>query len=333
MIKIKDYILEIEPEHLINKLKSDLKIIKGKDLFQNIKLTNRAVMFTCPFHKKGRERKPSAGLLYKDSQNLKSGTVHCFTCGYTKDFTIMVSELFDIYYDIGKFGEKWLLGIGNIFNIDIPKPSVGNKYNDFLTKSENIISEDELQSYRFTVDYMYERKLTDEIIELFDVGYQSDYVKGKISYPCLTFPLRNLRGEVIQIVRRAINCKKWFLPVGEKNIYGLYEFLQSRKKNKTDLIIVESIINCLTLWSWGYTAVALLGLGTYNQLQLLQKYVNPLENIYIAMDGDIAGRKAGDRIAKFFTNSYIYNIPNNKDINDLSVQEFENLTCKPKRFY
>ena len=44
-----------------------------------------------------------------------------------------------------------------------------------LGKKKAFVTEEELKSYRFTIPYMYERKMTDALIEKFDVGYDAYY--------------------------------------------------------------------------------------------------------------------------------------------------------------
>jgi len=188
-----------------------------------------------------------------------------------------------------------------------------------------------LDKYAYIHPYMYKRHMTDEIIEKFDIGFDNNYLYMGKKIATITFPVKDLEGDVITIIRRAISFKRFFIErFIEKPIYGLYEI---NKTKEQDIYITESIFNCLTLWTWGYQAVALIGLGNNKQIDILNKLENRL--FYICMDGDDAGRNAALKIKQKLKNKFIYNIDmyEGKDINDLSKGQFERLKneCKFKR--
>jgi DNA primase len=107
----------------------------------------------------------------------------------------------------------------------------------------------------------------------------------------------------------------------DKPVYALDKVEQTTK----ELVVVESIINALTLWSWGIPAVALLGTGTNKQYQILNDY--PVRKYVLAFDGDDAGRKAITRFKEKVNNKLIeyYIMPEGKDINDLTYENFKKL--------
>ena len=128
------------------------------------------------------------------------------------------------------------------------------------------------------------------------------------------------------MARRAIKQKLYHYPEdAEKPIYGLYELRNVETKR---LIICESMINALTCWSYGQYAVALNGLGSKEQLDILKKL--PYRKYIVAFDGDVAGRTATERFKKNVNGKLISNlaVPFGKDINDLSREEFYNLLEK-----
>lgn len=81
----------------------------------------------------------------------------------------MISRVFG-YDDLGQFGLQWLKSnfLGDILqnryiNISMDRKSLKNDF------KRSYIDEKELEKYRYIHPYMYQRKLTDKIIEIFDV--------------------------------------------------------------------------------------------------------------------------------------------------------------------
>ena len=176
---------------------------------------------------------------------------------------------------------------------------------------------------------MYKRRLTDEVIEQFDVGYDNHFElkdkfgKVKSVLRCLTFPVRDINGNTLFIARRSVDIKFFHYPEGiNKPVYGLYEL----PKDAKEVIVCESILNALTCYVYGKPAVALLGLGTEYQYEQLRQL--GCRKIITALDPDAAGQRATARLKKALSGSKLvtsYIVPEGKDINDLEKEEFENL--------
>ena len=326
---------------LFDILKKDIYDKRAVLRFKDINVKNNYITFTCPYHKNGNENKPSAHLLLEDKGELPKGFIKCFSCGKTSTLPEMISELLYNKYDNGESGVEY---INNIFGIleegvttgirrelleEIEKRSSKNQNTEFQyfehlkdRKLRKEKTDDEifnLDEYRYIHPYMYERGLTDEIIEKFDIGYQSNYSDGRTEYECITFPVKNEFGRVVTVMRRAIYMKRFFIEKNiKKPIYGIDKITN---KNK-ELFIVESIFNCLTLWKWGYEAIALIGLGTSEQFAKINKlFYNKIK--VICMDGDEAGRNAAKRISKNLNGiGYIIDMYDNKDINNITMEEF-----------
>ena len=323
---------------IIRELKRQLAE-NGIHLFNKIKRTGDNIMVSCPNpeHAGGQERKPSCGIRINDGRDSKAGQVHCFACGYTAPLEEMISMCFG--YPGTSYGEDWLLEnfvtgdgderphipceisreIPDIFNIGQP--------------TQNYIKEEELQQYRqFYHDYMWKRKLTPEIVEKYDVGYQPDFrleTKNEDGtttiWPpieCLTFPCRDINGNTLFVSRRAIHNKNFFLPTDfEKPVYGLYELPKDAKV----VIICESVINALTCVVYGVPAVALFGTGTQYQAKQLNDL--PVRKYVLGLDPDRAGNKGTYRLKKALKGKILTKLilPEGKDINDLSREEFYSL--------
>lgn len=303
------------------------------------KIINNYYSVYCPFHSNGQERKPSCGVVirdeYRNGQKYKAGSWHCFACGIYKDMQTAVTEILKSR-SINISGIEWLKqnvpGFEDeyVFESLIPDAlleDVNNKFaldyiKDKTEDSVTYVSERELASYRFTVPYMYERKLTDEIIAKYDVGVDMHWIPPgrKKEVPCITFPVRDEYGRTLFFCRRSISGKLFSLPSGvTKPVYGL----DMIPKGTSSIIICESIFNALTAEVYGFHAVALMGTGNSYQLNQLKRL--GCREFVICMDGDEAGRKATEKLKHQLSNIAIVwsiKMPDGKDLNDCTKEEF-----------
>lgn len=325
---------------ILLELKNQLAL-NGVYRFATFRTITNHIQFNCPMHKNGQERTPSCGITtaqikYPDGRVVEPGTVHCFTCGYTAPLTEMISNLFG-YNDFGVFGSTWLAK--NFVTLSVEKrPEIVLNLKRGTDKiqepKKSYISEEELDQYRYTHPYMYKRKLTDEIIELFDIGYDDNFTLiskngSRVSYRCITFPVHDISGGTLFIARRSVDTKFFHYPAGTlKPVYGLYELYKYYGKEfPNELIICESMFNALTCWVYGKPAVALNGTGTPFQYKQLEEL--PIRKFILGLDPDEAGDRGRLKIHKYFDKKRMvtdYIIPQNKDINDLSKEEFDSLT-------
>lgn len=303
------------------------------------KIINNYYSVYCPFHSNGQERKPSCGVVirdeYRNGQKYKAGSWHCFACGIYKDMQTAVTEILKSR-SINISGIEWLKqnvpGFEDeyVFESLIPDAlleDVNNKFaldyiKDKTEDSVTYVSESELASYRFTVPYMYERKLTDDIIAKYDVGVDMHWIPPgrKKEVPCITFPVRDEYGRTLFFCRRSISGKLFSLPSGvTKPVYGL----DMIPKGTSSIIICESIFNALTAEVYGFHAVALMGTGNSYQLNQLKRL--GCREFVICMDGDEAGRKATEKLKRQLSNIAIVwsiKMPDGKDLNDCTKEEF-----------
>lgn len=297
------------------------------------------IQLHCPFHNNGQERRPSCGCsldyLYIGGKEFQPGFFNCFACGAKFDFGSGIKEILalkgtsiEMHPDL----KPYLEDKSNVDNSSlIPSEvmaSIFNKYavEDLRTRTlikTEYISEEELASYRFTVPYMYQRKLTDEVIERYDVGFDGNYKPGgrKKPIPCITFPCKNIEGKTLFICRRSIEGKFFYMPTNiEKSVYGIYEL----SPNTKEVIICESVFNALTCVVYGKAAVALFGTGTVAQINQLKKlgvasYVLCLDNDEAGLKGTVKLKKALSKTAMVWT----MHVPEEKDVNDLTKEEFD----------
>lgn len=298
---------------ILQELKNQL-VANNIPLLRDMKDTPDNIMVTCPYHKNGQERRPSAGIKKSD------GLFHCFTCGEVHTLQEVISFCLGHPDDVvGVFGWNWILK--NFLTVQVEdRKSVDLDYSrGRVCAVKPSVSEEELDSYREYHPYMWKRKMTPEVVDIFDIGYDK-------KTQSITFPVRDLSGKCLFIARRSVNTKFFNYPAGvEKPVYGLYE-LSQLKEYPSEVIICESMIDAITCWVYGKYAVALNGLG--NELQFRQLREMPCRKFILATDNDDAGRAARTRIRKYLKNKLITEFvfpKDRKDINDLSKEEFDKL--------
>ena len=334
---------------IVEELQSQLAL-NNIPLLQKIKDVGKDIQVQCPYHGNGQERRPSAGIRKSD------GMFHCFACNEAHSLQEVISHCFGHDEDtLGNFGWKWLnknfsaveveerqdvkidLERNNISN----KSSVGNNKLDNSDSNKSVfVTEEELDKYRYCHPYWAERGITDDnIIELFDLGYDKET-------DCITFPVRDINGNCLFVARRNVKTKFFNYPKGvEKPLYGLYEYykaictvphplappdIQAYKcldpNFGSDMIVCESMIDCILLWQACHYAVALNGLGNALQFNQLRKL--SCRKLILATDNDDAGQRARFRIKSNIRNKIITEIdfPDGiKDIGECTQEQIKNI--------
>ena len=310
-IRVGEYTINTPVEDMLVMIRAELAS-KGLIRFQKIKRTGNNVMTNCPFHKGGLERKPSFGIS-------SSGECHCMACGWsTTNFPVFISEVYG-HHDNGEWGNLWLhskLGVAYKTNRSIDVSEL-NKRRRRDIPAKSIVPESELDKYRNYHPYLKQRHLdydTDprarEVINLFDVGYDMDN-------HCITFPIKDLDGDVIFVATRSVTSKFFTLPEdANKPIYGAYLFTSGKYR---EAVLCESFFNALTCWKLGIPAMALIGTGSYTQLNTLARL--PVRHYICGLDPDTAGENGTARIASKLGNhklisKFIYP-DRSRDLNDL----------------
>jgi len=179
------------------------------------------------------------------------------------------------------------------------------------------------------VDYLKSRSITGETAKIFNIGYALDEWEGLFEILSkeykqedlsesglfsekmkdrfrgrLMFPIRNIKGDHIAFGGRIIdegepkylNSPETKTFSKSKELYGLYE---ARKLNNPlqSVFVVEGYMDVIALHQNGVkNAVASLGTAiTGLHISKLMRYS---KNIYVAFDGDLAGRKAAWRVVE-----------------------------------
>lgn len=270
------------------------------------------IMTQCPFHGNGHEQNPSFGICYNRSSPYY-GLYHCFSCDARGTIIQLVNRIY---------------GNTNENDVSLVQQVSDVAYREYRTlrtlpsrkaiDTKPKVPEVKLRSYRdIRSDYLDNRHISPLIQQLFDCGY--DPVEEMV-----TFPVKDTTGQVCFVATRTIKYKQYRYPAGvEKPIYGLYELFEIFPDTHR-IVIVESIINALTLWGWGIPAVALLGTGSQSQIDFLNTL--PIRHFILCLDGDDAGRKGTEKLKKKLK-GFVQVIPmfDGKDVNDLDEVVFRGL--------
>lgn len=287
MIDIGGAVIFADVHDIIKELQSELRG-RGIALLSDVKDVGQDVMISCPVHSGGMERRASCGVSkYKketSSGTVLAGTVHCFACGYSGSFSDLISKCYG-HDDFGLFGQRWLLERFYLAESD-EREVILPETSRAVIVPESFVSEQELARFSYYHPYMYKRKLTDDVIELFDVGYDADSNS-------LTFPVRDLLGRVVFIQRRAVAGKSFLNTASASRgalLYGMFEY-HKKYPQSDELWVCESIIDALTVWSTlKKPAVALMG-AVPTDAQVYELIRCGARSLVFALDNDEAGRR------------------------------------------
>lgn len=290
----------------LNRYNGKIKDIKNQDS------KNIAVTCPCNEHKGGFESRPSCQIFADpNDEEIEFGTVHCFSCGYRATLPQFIGYCFDENED---FGKEWLLlrcdtcfasEVKFLPEIILDKPK----------KEITYLNESELSKYAYYHNYMWERKLTKEVVDKFEVGFDP-------KQNTLTFPVRDDKGNLRFITRRSIVGKRFYIPKDvEKPLYLLYYIKQH---NIDKVIITEAQIDALTAWSYGAPAIASIGGISDEQIKSLNK--SGIRIVISMFDNDFAGNKFYLQLKSKLRDDILLlkaKFPLGvKDINDMTKEQF-----------
>lgn len=291
---------------LLNRVREE----SGGYYLKSIKKTGDNVAVTCPFHKDGRENRPSCYIYNGDDKSVIWGTVKCFTCGTSTSLPHLIAKCFN--EDV-EWGKQWLIdNYGNILTDNY-------EYLDEITldkPEETFLDESVLNDYNYFHPYMTLRGLTPEVVAKFKIGYNP-------KTNSMTMPVWDIKGRLVMVTERSVRGKNFHLQSNtEKPVY-LLNFV----KNFDTIIVCEGQIDALKCWSCGYPAVALFGAGTtQHQVDLLNK--TGIRHYILMYDNDPAGRHGAERFKEMIRKDVLVTdiiMPTGKDCGDCSKEDFQKL--------
>ena len=311
-LKIKNKLITEPIINILYQVRKEANNGKLKDIIDK---HNGNLLISCPIHKGGCENKPSCTVAISTETDLEPGFAHCFTCGYSAPLTQLITDVFN--EDDITFGEEWLkerYGTTLISSVEyLPEITLHNKKEEKTFLDESILTQ-----YDYYHPYMWHRKLSKEVVDMFRVGYDKNR-------DAITFPVYDEKHRLVMVTARSVNTKMFFIPADvEKPVYLLDYILQN---NITNVIVTEGQLDALTAWSYGYPAVATMGCPSEKHIQLLN---NSGIRVIIAMfDNDVAGQNFTRRLRKYLNKDIFFlttKFPDGvKDINDLSKEQFDDM--------
>lgn len=306
---LNNHLIDAEISDILKKLRED----NSKGYLRDIgKENNDNIKITCPFHKEGRENHPSCYVYTgRESSSLEYGYYKCFTCGSKGPLYKLVSKCLNIGDEESR---RWLI---DNFSNTLVKAELFLPKIELKDDQEPYLDDKILNQYAFYHPYLEDRGISFETAKKFQVGWNKEHNS-------ITFPVRNRHGKLVGITERYINMKRFNIPTSMKKPVYLLDFII--KEGHTSVFVCESQINCLTLWEWGYPAIALFGTGSKVQYDLLK--TSGIRHYYLCFDGDEAGRKGAFRFITYMNKDVLItniNIPEGKDVNDLTKEEFKRL--------
>lgn len=300
-------------------------------LMRELKDSGNDFMVTCPFHANGQERKPSCGILKNEHNNgdrvLEAGTVHCYSCGYTASLPKFVADLLGLGNDFEGF--KWLVGrytYGKTSERAISFDFEREKQREDALQINTSLVETYVHDFKHSDKaqaYIRNRKISDEITEHFNIGY------NKIN-DSIVIPIYDIDGSIKMLKERSIEGKKFYNSKGIDKasvIFGLYQVMQQDQTREQKIWICESEIDALTVWTYGEMGIAIMGSHLSNaQIALLNK--SGVRKLVDGFDKDVAGRegwkKAKEQLIPkgYRTWNTFYDKSWGKDLNELSSEQF-----------
>ena len=308
MIKIDNLVFNTSIKDVLVKIN---EITKG-EYIKDIKDGFDNIMITCPFHNNHNESHPSCGIVCDEDRD-DCGVFHCFTCGASGTLINLICECLGISI---LDAIEWLkLNFNRTVLVKdeyLPEIDIDSKRNI------KYLNDDYLSQFNRYHEYMFERKLNEDIIKKFKIGCTED---GRY----ITFPYWDEHNNLICIYKRSTKNKEFVIP---KNINkGVYLLNFIIKEHITKVIVCEGIFDALVMWVYGFPAVALFGAGTTKyQIELLNK--SGIRNFILMYDNDMAGRNGAEKFKKLIRKDVFVTdiiMPKNKDCADCSKEEIINI--------
>jgi DNA primase len=279
----------------------------------------------CPFH----EEKTASFVVSEKKQIFK-----CFGCGKAGNAITFVRDYEKLSYieAVKKLAES----LGIMFTETVKREGDSKQTLLYQVYSlANAFFQENLQEYgKKALQYLLDRKIPEEVIKEFEIGYALNSYSGLANYLVkndinekiliesglfsnsknglvdsfrdrIMFPIHSSSGKVVafggRIMETRENTGKYInspttkLYTKGNELYGLHRTRYDISKQNYALIC-EGYLDFLRLYEQGFTnSVASLGTAlTDKQIQLLSRYT---EHFYLLYDGDAAGEKAAVKAA------------------------------------
>ena len=333
------------PQDTIDRIRDSAEILDVVSDYVELRRRGRNYFGLCPFHT---EKTPSFSVA-PDKQ-----IYHCFGCG-TGGNTIsflMEYEKISFVESLQKLAERY--GIELNLQRDDGSSEFFSQLYDIHTAAVNFFKKNLASELGKKIrDYLKERGLSNETVAIFDLGYadngwdhllsvaKSKKVTQEVIKKCglftktdkgifdrfrnrLMFPITNRGDRVVAFGGRDMlgeSDAKYMnspeTPIYNKReiLYGLSRTKDAARQDRT-LVVVEGYMDLLQLYQNGITNIAATSgtALTSGQVSQIRKFA---DTVYLAYDGDTAGRKAaitaGYNLLKGGITPKIVEVPEEKD--------------------
>lgn len=262
------------------------------------------------------DRKPSFAVNLEDGLWIDSGGVGEYHKG---NFVKLLAFLRN---ESTEDTEDYLLELYSERNIETNSLKLEIKLNSSQATPQ-IISNEQLQQYAYRSPYLSGRGISEHIQRKFRVGYCKET-------HAVVMPHTDKQGNVINMKFRSVRQKKFWYGNGQpvkNHLYGLYQCLQ--EQHIESVVIVESEIDCMILWSHGIPAVA-FGTAHMSVRQARLLLSSGIPEFIIATDNDAAGKACKEHVIKTFKGrrkikQLIFPSDAIKDIGEMSEEQLNML--------
>lgn len=199
-----------------------------------------------------------------------------------------------------------------------------------------------------SLDYLISRGFSIEILKRFEVGFWSRL--GTFFHDRIVIPIRDIDGRIVGFTGRTIWPEdQWtargILP-GQKWLHGI-DYVQYKRDGFHKSIILFNLYNAknylgesrsLFIVEGPFDGFKLSMAGIENWVALLGSSISSqqisllvgcgISNVRIAMDNDLAGKNASDKIKKEllkYFNVSVINLPEGKDPGDLTIEQVKEI--------
>ena len=312
-------------DEILNEVRENSDIVEVISQYVHLKRSGRNYFGLCPFHN---EKSPSF------SVSRQKQMYYCFGCGAGGNVFTFLME-----YENYSFVEA-LKYLADRAGVELPEPEYSGEAKKRADTKAILLEINKAAAQYFYVQllrpqgghaltYLKDRKLSDDTIKAFGLGYSNKYsddlykyLKSKgykddmISQAGLIsidekygvhdkfwnrvmFPIMDVNSRVIGFGGRVMgDAKPKYLNSPETIIFdksrNLYGLNRARKSRKPYFLLCEGYMDVISLHQAGFTnAVASLGTAlTPGHAALIKRYVN---EVYLTYDSDEAGTKAALR--------------------------------------
>lgn len=307
-------------DELVDEIRNSNDIVDVISQYVVLKRSGRNFFGLCPFH---REKSPSFSVS-PDKQ-----IFHCFGCGVGGDVIHFVSKIenLDFKQAIEALAEKSGINLPILADgQDAEKIRLKEKVYQINKITAQFFHENLYKpSAKLAQDYVKKRKLDNNTLKTFQIGYSTNYddlyqklkqegftdeeilasslvgksAKGQFYDKFKTrlmFPIKDVQDRVIAFGGRVLDdSKPKYINSPENIVYSkgrnLFGLNVAKKSGKDKIIMVEGYMDAISLYQRGITnVVASLGTAlTEGQGRLLRKYAS---QVIIGYDSDGAGQAA-----------------------------------------